>query len=323
MPIRDQDTLGNSCSREPVENAHSSCGVASSAQARVSRVAWYIFCRKRDDRFGTVPAANSDRRAPTSVRKRHEALQTTDSLPFPAESKTMRVRMSTRLERSRRGAACCNAAKHVPAQGPQVMEGDRRIPGRRAPNRSALGDVRWVAREEAGGSGRSAVLGLTDEIDRWLRASQFRNPKSFEDIIATESPVEPAITPTRVRARDLALVEIGCVIARGKPGDALRTTATFALTHCKAESAGFSILGSDGTREVFRWVATCGRMKPFEHGTTPADFSPCGVCLEPRFRPVPEPGAVLCLLEADIANRGVAPHPDVRRQRGPRNHLDH
>ena len=44
---------------------------------------------------------------------------------------------------------------------------------------------------------------------------------------------------------------------------------------------GFSILetAEDGG-EIFRWTATCGGMARFEGGSTPADFSPCGFCLE-------------------------------------------
>ena len=32
--------------------------------------------------------------------------------------------------------------------------------------------------------------------------------------------------------------------------------------------------------QIFRWVAATGAMGTYIGGTTPRDFSPCGICLE-------------------------------------------
>ena len=54
-----------------------------------------------------------------------------------------------------------------------------------------------------------------------------------------------------------------------------------ALELCCAGSAGLSLFETlpDGKR-MFRWVNLAGEFKPYIGGTTPAEFSPCGVTLE-------------------------------------------
>jgi hypothetical protein len=65
------------------------------------------------------------------------------------------------------------------------------------------------------------------------------------------------------------------------PQEILEALSQYALDLCKAESAGLSLLEQDDKgREIFRWVATTGIMRKHEGGTTPRNFSPCGVCLE-------------------------------------------
>jgi hypothetical protein len=128
----------------------------------------------------------------------------------------------------------------------------------------------------------SAVLGFSDDIDRWLRSPKARTHEPFEGMIATDLLTSRPSRPRLLEREVEILLEIGALIAQlDNQNDVLRRIASMALTQCKAESAGFSILDSDEhAREIFRWVATCGRMEPFEGGSTPANFSPCGVTLE-------------------------------------------
>ena len=49
---------------------------------------------------------------------------------------------------------------------------------------------------------------------------------------------------------------------------------------CQADSAGISILESDDRKPIFRWHATAGDFPAYLGGTTPRDFSPCGVVLD-------------------------------------------
>jgi hypothetical protein len=142
--------------------------------------------------------------------------------------------------------------------------------------------LRGLPVRRPGASRGTAVLGVSDEIDRWLRAPKKQTHEPLEDMIATDLLTSRPARPRQLEREVHALLEIGTLIARkAEPKDILRRIATVIQTECKAESAGFSILEADENgQEIFRWTATCGRMEPYEAGTTPAAFSPCGLCLE-------------------------------------------
>jgi hypothetical protein len=61
------------------------------------------------------------------------------------------------------------------------------------------------------------------------------------------------------------------------------TFLQLALDLCDAGTAGLSFLESnpDGT-EIFRWTNLVGQLRAAVGGTTPRDFSPCGVTLDRR-----------------------------------------
>lgn len=140
---------------------------------------------------------------------------------------------------------------------------------------------------QPGVSKKSAVLSMSDEIDQWLLASASRRePVEGQCSILNEIVVTDVLwnRPSRPRQPERevdVLLELGCLMAHQEQHAVLAKIAANALTLCKAESAGFSILetAADGS-EIFRWTGTCGAMQSFEGGTTPAKFSPCGYCLE-------------------------------------------
>jgi hypothetical protein len=152
---------------------------------------------------------------------------------------------------------------------------------------------RWYASRglpvrQPGASRKSAVLAFSDEIDRWLGKSGPR-PRELQEgprpelsgTVATDVLWNRASRPRQTDEEVEALVDIGRLIALRDQGAVLSRIGRYARLLCKAESAGFSIIETEprGT-EVFRWTATSGVMKKFEGGTTPANFSPCGFCLE-------------------------------------------
>lgn len=53
-----------------------------------------------------------------------------------------------------------------------------------------------------------------------------------------------------------------------------------AVQLCQAGSAGISLLRNEGGKEIFFWEALAGAYAPYVGGTTPRDFSPCGVTLD-------------------------------------------
>ncbi len=102
---------------------------------------------------------------------------------------------------------------------------------------------------------------------------------SLRDVDVT---IELARRPTRPpdhAAENRALVELAHQMAEA-PHSILQKLADTALELCHADSAGISILESAGGKPVFRWHATAGDFEPYLGGTTPGDFSPCGVVLD-------------------------------------------
>lgn len=69
-------------------------------------------------------------------------------------------------------------------------------------------------------------------------------------------------------------------IVAANPDDAIGRFLEIALGLCDAGSVGLSVLGETPSGEkVFRWDAIRGAYARHVGGSTPADFSPCGVCL--------------------------------------------
>jgi signal transduction histidine kinase/CheY-like chemotaxis protein/PAS domain-containing protein len=60
----------------------------------------------------------------------------------------------------------------------------------------------------------------------------------------------------------------------------LHRLAETALVLCRAHSAGVSLLGEDGGREIVRWHAAAGVWAKFLGGSMPRELSPCGTVLE-------------------------------------------
>ncbi|HVL71988.1 MAG TPA: histidine kinase dimerization/phosphoacceptor domain -containing protein [Beijerinckiaceae bacterium] len=83
-----------------------------------------------------------------------------------------------------------------------------------------------------------------------------------------------------LRAEATAFHELSSVLIKD-PEAAVQRFLELALRLCGAGSAGLSTLAQDENGEpVFRWDALAGAFSPYVGGTTPRDFSPCGLCLD-------------------------------------------
>jgi hypothetical protein len=78
-----------------------------------------------------------------------------------------------------------------------------------------------------------------------------------------------------------ALSQILQRLSTGSLEAALQELVECAVEYCGADSAGVSLEEPDGKGGgQFRWIATAGSFRKYLNGTTPRNFSPCGVCID-------------------------------------------
>jgi DNA-binding CsgD family transcriptional regulator len=98
-------------------------------------------------------------------------------------------------------------------------------------------------------------------------------------LITDELARRPARSPD-LQAENAALHELARQMAEG-PEHLLETLVQMALSLCHAGTSGVSLVEAGvGATQVFRWIAMAGELAHARGGTTPRDFSPCGVTLE-------------------------------------------
>jgi PAS domain S-box-containing protein len=117
------------------------------------------------------------------------------------------------------------------------------------------------------------------------------------------------------------------------PQSMLKTLVRLALDLCGCDTVGVSLLETTPNGEsVFRWVAIAGVLEPFEQGTAPGNFSPCGTtlaCNQPQLYSYPErfftylshpqfavvEGLLipLCVNDRPLGTLWIISHTDARR----------
>jgi RNA polymerase sigma factor (sigma-70 family) len=80
-------------------------------------------------------------------------------------------------------------------------------------------------------------------------------------------------------AENRALVALAQVLTN-PPRDILQRLVEVALELCQGGSAGISIIEDNLGEKVFRWHALAGALAAHRWGTTPRDFSPCGIVID-------------------------------------------
>ncbi len=102
------------------------------------------------------------------------------------------------------------------------------------------------------------------------------------NIISATSTVELSRRPSRppdYAAENSALVELARTLATA-PDRILQKLADTALTLCRAQSAGLSLLEDEDDQRNFHWRAISGEWASHLNGGTPRDFGPCGTVLD-------------------------------------------
>lgn len=119
------------------------------------------------------------------------------------------------------------------------------------------------------------VPALEDEPESGARESAESVP--LEEILCAEELARRPVRAPDYQSENDALTSLVQALA-DSPGDVLRVLAQEILEVLKADSAGISLLTSDGKR--FYWPAIAGLWEPHIGGGTPRDFGPCGDVLD-------------------------------------------
>jgi len=153
-------------------------------------------------------------------------------------------------------------------------------------------------RRPSGKSG-TAVVAFANEIDWWLKTgpaakrsdrrsevdsplgADCESPRLVEATIITDALWSRSSRPPDLKTEIEAFREIARDMVTRDPLTVLNSLITHAMRLCKADSAGISLLEKgQNDDQIFRWVAAKGAMEQYIGGTTPRNFSPCGICLE-------------------------------------------
>lgn len=101
-----------------------------------------------------------------------------------------------------------------------------------------------------------------------------------EDVLITHKLYRRPARPAPLEAELKAYHELSTLMA-SDPIAAIQRFLELALELCPAAgSAGLSELIEEDGERIFRWTAMAGAFAPYVGGTTPRNFSPCGLCLD-------------------------------------------
>ena len=104
--------------------------------------------------------------------------------------------------------------------------------------------------------------------------------ESLESVLTTEELTRRPSRSPDLRAENAALQALARQMASG-PTRLLETLVQMAVDLCHAGTGGLSMVETTAEgEEVFRWTAMAGELASYRGGTTPRNFSPCGVTLD-------------------------------------------
>lgn len=116
-------------------------------------------------------------------------------------------------------------------------------------------------------------------------------PELFQRLIAADAPVTFAAIdiydalssrparPPDYEGESRALAVLATELT-DTPRNMLQKLAETALVLCRADTAGISLLETDGGVEAFRWEALAGVFASSRNNKMPRAASPCGVCID-------------------------------------------
>jgi RNA polymerase sigma factor (sigma-70 family) len=130
---------------------------------------------------------------------------------------------------------------------------------------------------------RSALREMKRTLSRPIsRSSAIPNRKdaALEDILITDLLFSRPLRLRDPKQEGEALQTLGTAVA-SFPQRLIDSLLQLALDLCRAGTAGLSFLEADsGGAKIFRWTHLAGKLRDCVGGTTPRNFSPCGVTLD-------------------------------------------
>lgn len=107
-------------------------------------------------------------------------------------------------------------------------------------------------------------------------------PPLIESVIATQDLINRTVHPPNLQEENSAFHELATALA-ADPITFLDKLVEVGIRLCRADTVGISVEETDaGGKPIFRWIAMAGELKDMVGGTTPRNFSPCGVCVDTR-----------------------------------------
>jgi signal transduction histidine kinase/CheY-like chemotaxis protein len=103
--------------------------------------------------------------------------------------------------------------------------------------------------------------------------------QSLESVIFTGELGHRSPRAPNYQAENRALTMLARELTHS-PDSVLQRLVESAAELCRAGSAGISLIEEENGRKIFRWRAIAGQFAPNLLGTTPRDFSPCGVVID-------------------------------------------
>ncbi len=102
----------------------------------------------------------------------------------------------------------------------------------------------------------------------------------LESIIVTSQLVQRPCRSSNLQEENDAFHDLAGFLA-SEPDTFLDRLVEMGVRLCKADTVGISVEETNLTGEqIFRWVAIAGKLRQMVGGTTPRNFSPCGVCMD-------------------------------------------
>jgi hypothetical protein len=115
-----------------------------------------------------------------------------------------------------------------------------------------------------------------------MEAKKSANPTPkacLEDVLATAELAQRPSKPADYKLEAQVMAILAQSLA-DRPFSFLQVLVSTAVELCCGGTCGISLLETENQQPIFRWVALAGVLEKYTGGSTPRNFSPCGVTMD-------------------------------------------